>query len=556
MDNGEEFYINDFSIFQSVETNKKYQKIQDGITGYSLESTNILANGALRYFRKGGKHRKFSINISGFSDCFSTARSVSTGQQGITGRRENKENESDSETIKTDQNGNAEFTDAVADDEQEITIEDGTGNDTTIIVKPEYDGENLGTLPIVEKNMYGFKTTYKIDSDDLGFCYGNQHQYYNLELFFNNIGDVTCSTSVYNISSSDSKLEFVSGSLTGNFSSIAPGSSKQVNLKIRYGEITTEYVDVPINIEITDSKYERTWIDKVVIRFHKGFVSLFINSINFDGNSSDTLNGFFIYPDGRSKRFTVSPNSKTTVLLPWSQSNYLLVFSGAKENNEMGYSFCFDDINNLADLTGTWTISEINAFENNDSSINPYLINDSTQTIKAYLKTDDIDYYSINVQNNNSTFRPIIVDEFSQINKINTQEYGYDIRIHNIDTKAYQNVTATLISQTPLITISNGTFNYGKLNTTLYKTCYYVTYWTYGGLNGWGTYPGSTYTYIQQNIGSQTIKTVPNEGFELRTPGFSIIFDENCVKGQQFPLRIKFETEEGSVTYDEFYVTY
>ena len=39
------------------------------------------------------------------------------------------------------------------------------------------------------------------------------------------------------------------------------------------------YVDVPINIEITDSKYERTWIDKVVIRFHKGFVSLFINSI-------------------------------------------------------------------------------------------------------------------------------------------------------------------------------------------------------------------------------------------------------------------------------------
>ena len=33
----EEFYINDFSIFKTAPNNKKYQKIQDGITGYSLK---------------------------------------------------------------------------------------------------------------------------------------------------------------------------------------------------------------------------------------------------------------------------------------------------------------------------------------------------------------------------------------------------------------------------------------------------------------------------------------------------------------------------------------
>ena len=35
------------------------------------------------------------MTISGFSDSYSSARAASTGQQGVNGRRENKENESD-----------------------------------------------------------------------------------------------------------------------------------------------------------------------------------------------------------------------------------------------------------------------------------------------------------------------------------------------------------------------------------------------------------------------------------------------------------------------------
>ena len=130
------------------------------------------------------------MTISGFSDSYSSARAAQTGQ-GMNGRRENKENDSDTENVTTDQNGNAEFTNSVADDEQTITIDDGNGNEISVTVTSGYDGENLGSLPIVEKGMYGFKTTYVIDSDDLGFCYGNNYKYYNLELDFNNIGDIT-----------------------------------------------------------------------------------------------------------------------------------------------------------------------------------------------------------------------------------------------------------------------------------------------------------------------------------------------------------------------------
>ena len=44
MDTGEEFYINDFSIFKTAPNNKKYQKIQDGITGYSLKRKKLSYN--------------------------------------------------------------------------------------------------------------------------------------------------------------------------------------------------------------------------------------------------------------------------------------------------------------------------------------------------------------------------------------------------------------------------------------------------------------------------------------------------------------------------------
>ena len=186
--------------------------------------------GNIRYFKKGGVSRDFSIQIAGFSDSYSrAARAASTGQQGITGRRENGNNPSDTETTTSEADGKTEFTDAVADDPQIITIDDGT----SVEVTPEYDGQDMGTIPIVEKGMYGFKTIYSIDSDEQGFCYGNMYKTYSLVLNLKNIGYITCATSVYEISCEDPNFEFVSGSKNGNFSSIESGSAKNVELKVR-----------------------------------------------------------------------------------------------------------------------------------------------------------------------------------------------------------------------------------------------------------------------------------------------------------------------------------
>ena len=182
---------------------------------------------------------------------------------------------------------------------QKITVADTA----SVEITPKYNGENTGTVPIVEDGAYGFKTTYTIDGDEQGFCFGNYYKTYKLTLNLNNIGSAMCETSVYTVSCNDSNLSF-SGA-TGNFSSIEAGKSEKLTYSVRYGKIDTEYVDVPINISITDSKYFRTWEDSITVRFYKGVVNLKVNSRNFDENSSAKLNGFLIYPDGRSKRFTV-----------------------------------------------------------------------------------------------------------------------------------------------------------------------------------------------------------------------------------------------------------
>ena len=369
-------------------------------SGYTLDGDNVMKNGSTVYFRKGGSARDFSMTVSGFSDS-RAARTISTGKQGIFGHRQNKENSADTETVTSDSTGKIAFTGAVADDTQKITISTPSSTPETTVtesieVTPQYNGENLGTIPLVEENTYGFKTTYSIDSDEQGFCFGNYYKTYTLELNINNIGSAICETSVYTVSCNDSKLS-ISGNTTGNFTSIPAGDSKKVSFDVSYGVLNTEYVDVPINISITDSKYMRTWEDSITLRFYKGLVRLFVGSRNFDKSSTARLNGFLIYPDGRSKRFTVSGGYKKTILVPWSESDYMLSFSGATANNEMAYSFGFKDKTSLAELyDDVWSIEEINAYEPNNSTTTAYNIADLTKPVKSYLKSGDIDFYTIN----------------------------------------------------------------------------------------------------------------------------------------------------------------
>lgn len=394
MDTGVEYYIDTINVYESSSSDKKYKPSLYNVNDFELDGDNVIKYGSSVFFRKGGSARGFTMNVSGFSDSESY-RAMGSSMAGIAGYRKNKNNQFDEESAVSASDGKISFTNAVADDVQEVSVSSGTA-DSSISVAPAYDGQNIGTIPLVEPDMYGFKTTYSIDGDNQGFCYGNSYKNYNLNLQINNIGSETCKTSVYEISCGDPKLTVVSGGLTGNFSSVEPGKSKIITLSVKYGTLTEEYIDVPISISITDSKYTRTWNDTVTIRFYKGVVSLKVNARNFEGSGA-TLKGFLIYPDGRSKRFTVSAGSTQTVLVPWSNSYYVLAFSGATTTSELAYSFAFVGKSTVADLSGTWSIDDINAYENNDSFTKAYTVYDLSTPVKAYLSDEDIDFYRVNI---------------------------------------------------------------------------------------------------------------------------------------------------------------
>ncbi len=394
MDTGTEYYIDTIAVYESSSSNKKYKKSTYQVSDFKFDGDNIIKTGSSVFFRKGGSARGFTMNVSGFSDSDSY-RAMSSSRAGVKGSRKNTNNQYDSESVVSAEDGKISFTNAVADDVQEVSVSSGT-MDSSISVAPAYDGQNIGTIPLVEPDMYGFKTTYSINGDDQGFCYGNSYKNYTLNLQINNVGSETCKTSQYEISCEDPYFTVVSGGLTGNFSSVEPGKSKTVTLSVNYGTLNTEYVDVPISISITDSKYLRTWNDTVTIRFYKGVVALKVNARNFEGSGA-TLKGFLIYPDGRSKRFTVSAGSTQTVLVPWSSSDYILSFSGATTSSELAYSFAFVGQATVADLTGTWSISDINAYEDNDSSTKAYKVTSLALPVKAYLSYEDIDFYKVNV---------------------------------------------------------------------------------------------------------------------------------------------------------------
>ncbi|MBO4508780.1 MAG: hypothetical protein J5747_09105 [Spirochaetaceae bacterium] len=547
MDTGTAYYIDDSKIYESSSSNKKYREISSGIGNYRLDSEDVLKKGNTVYFRKGGSTRNFSVQVAGFSDSYS--RSVGTGKQGVTGRRQNENNSSDNQSGQSDSNGTITFTNAVADDTQSITIVN-----TTATVTPKYNGENLGTIPIVENGMYGFKTTYTIDSDAEGFCYGNYYKAYNLILNINNIGTETCSTSMYSISCTDSKLQFISGSLSGNFSSIEPGKSKGVSFKIRYAELNQEYIDVPISISITDSKYERTWNDSVTIRFHKGTVALKVNSRNFDSNSNAKLNGFVIYPDGRSKRFTVSAGSTSTVLIPWSGSDYHIAFSGATTSNEMGYSFGFSEKTSLADLTGTWTIQEINGYESNDSINSAYRVTDLSYPVKAYLKNEDIDFYTVNCSEIEVKFTPVVyqahglsdASSYSDINNgdntINPGEtIKMDIRLQNVTDQMVSEITAILSTTSEYVTIAEASKSYGNIKGKYYKTLYGTSYYASSS-----SYRDGWYLSDYSSNYSATLSA---------SYGWQFTVDPSTPFGTVVPFTLSFTDAYGNTWLDSFSVT-
>lgn len=554
MDTGTEYYIDNQDIYKLNSGSKT--KIQSGISGYILESDEILKKDNTVFFRKGGKTRSFSTTISGFSHSTNNSvRAASSISGEIRGKRKNQENSADVETVVSTDGITVQFKGGVADDSQVVTISQGEESGTAT-VNPKYDGENMGSIPIVEAGKYAFKTTYVVsNADSQGFMYGNNLGVYDISFNITNIGEETCATSVYTISWNDINLSSSDLVREGNFTSIEPGSAKVITGSFIYGYFDEEYKDVTITISVTDSKYEKTWNDYITLRFYKGWVNFKVNTRNFNSTSKATLNGFIVYPDGRSKRFTVSSGNTSTIDIPWSTKDYYIVFSGANNDTEMCYSFVATDFGEPADLSGVWPIAEINAYETNDSIQTATSITNYSTPVKAYLKNGDIDYFKINTMDLKCSKGVLDCSEMYFTESPNDFNNGdrninpgetiwMDVVIHNSSGKSINNIVVEASSQSQYITFINSSANYGNVNARNYQSYYGYSLTKYKNIG----FSSSTEAKSYHDSGITGYVTSD------RYP-FKFTIQQTCPINTNITINIKMIDDTGSEWTDKFDIT-
>lgn len=429
MDTGDTITITD----EEAEGDGEYD-----ITKFQLESTNVLVyndNGKPRFFRKGGYARNFTVKVAGLenaSRAAATYTKVNQAKAGVNVKRKNINNDSDNEVITTDTEGFAEFTDAVAEEIQEITLKSGD-TEVKLELTPHYDGEDMGIIPVIEDGSCSFKvgygTGYNPNIESLDYFYSDH--FYNINLYIKNIGDEEISLGYYEISCEDENLYFQAPDPnTLDYQDLSPlsaatgtiekqgeeGAEKLIKIRLSYSNVVDEYKDVPIKISIKDYGTEREWIDYVTLRFYKRPV--YITVAAYNPLSQDNLHGFLISPDGKSQFFNVSSGQSRIIAVPWTadeSKKHTLVFSGANANSEMFYAFKVSNIIEGYTWNQTvydWTLLQnnipeqmnlIKSFEGkdgNNSEAAASVIEDCCVPTVSYIQKNDIDYFTFNVNTN------------------------------------------------------------------------------------------------------------------------------------------------------------
>ena len=468
MDTGSTIRITDTSVMDATATPTYYPnpysqyKIQD----FALESSNVLVWNGLpskpRLFRESGYSKKFTAKIAGLEETVATrgpegSKKIDKAIKDKKVKRQNKENKSDAEEVTSSADGTVEFKDAVAGETQQISIETANGEITLDLV-PHFDGEDMGVIPVIEDGKCSFKVTYRTTNsynydysmgmpgmDNNFYLYsGNSYKIY---LDINNFGNEEMKDGYYEITCDDSNL-----SITGNkkalLNTVEANSKKTIELDVKYGTIYDEYVDVPVNISITDYATKREWLDKVTLRFYRRPVYISVNA--YSTLKTGSLHGFVIAPDGRSMYFNVNHGNETKITVPWAKgdSNYMLVINGADANNEMFYAFKVSDnqigSNSMSSMIPTNQIYDWDAFikqedveeqielkysfessSGNNTEKYAHNAGNGFKVIRSYIEKADIDYYKLNINETTATIS-VVVQPLSDI-KVTSRENGNEV---------------------------------------------------------------------------------------------------------------------------------
>ncbi len=413
---------------------------------FTKDTDNVFKIGSIPVFRNGGSNIEYTVTFVGFSDSARAATAGSTAGNlgsGYTATATNETYTSYSETAESDSDGKLTFSSPVAGTPNIITVSASDGTTVTATVMPKNSGENVGTIAVVESGRYSLKVTGEITtdtSDDGGYLYAGNT--YEMTVTVANTTEVRTRPANIRISSDDSRVS-VGGNTSGDVPSFTSGTLTYY-ISVIFSSLTEEYLDTGLNVIFEDAD-GYIWSDFIPLRIFKGkeTINFYAKGVS---NNDCVLNGFAIYPDGYSQYFSVPSGSSKCIEVPSFPATepYKLAFSGAalgssvSTSTEMRYSF---GVNIAAEISlSSYAITEIaNSYEPNETETAAYSV-DIESAVVAYLETDDIDFYSVPVNADDSSTNTTGTDDFPTIT---TASYTVNHYLENTDC-ASGNETYTL----------------------------------------------------------------------------------------------------------------
>lgn len=437
MDNGKTYEVEENLMrlegreYNFLEVNDNYLKIDTlGTFTKEQDSDRILIwhdeynDIDIPLYRQGGTNLKYKLRIVGFEDEIGSSsnigRAAGTGNSGLKGKgglkvKGQSEKYPDyNHESETDEDGYVILEAPVQGDVETITIDDEENNEVIVVpgLRIDNDGANMGVIPIVGKDDYSLKITGTVveGNEEDGYLYAGANNKYLMELTITNISSITSASSSCNIYSNDpnvvlEKMESSQYELDKvGISQLNPGATKKISFYVSYKDFTQKCIDTEIQIEVTNARNKRKWIDYVPLRFFKEQIPVTIAAIaTEEENKTAALNGFLIYPDGNSKFFAVKTGTDKTVYIPSfddSDGNVCkMVFCGAtttgtllQDSTEMFYSVAFNKTQKKQIDLDMIEYSDFG--EPNEKESEAYSI---TEDFEAYLWPGDIDFYNIKI---------------------------------------------------------------------------------------------------------------------------------------------------------------
>jgi len=277
--------------------------------------------------------------------------------------------------------------DSSQDEESDPHKEQEVFNDIVPIKEEDTD---LGNFSIPDKNdKYNFKTSKVIDTQDKDDRYMYEGRTFKGKLYFKNTGKEMASGLNYEINTDDPYVEDLTYDIV--MGSVEAGASIEIPFEITFGRLDKIAHRVKLNLIIRDA-HKKEWLDNVYLDVYQTPIT-----VNLKTKTSN-LKGYFITPEHEIINIDTT-DIKVKIPSRPDSYYYFLVTSPKEIGAETAYSMGIDiNATEFADFHDT------SAFEPNniEEKATTLSVGDS---IKSFIHKGDIDFYTIDFQENLS-FEP------------------------------------------------------------------------------------------------------------------------------------------------------